>query len=364
MILVARTRGNGVQLGKYLMNSPANDNAVVFDIRGTLHTDDIHLSLRDFSLKGQLTKSKKEIFHLVINPPQDVKMSAEDWLTCTKIVEKHLLPFAQQPRAMVLHQKGHVHMHVAYSRVGPDGKLIPDKFFKLALSKARREIEITLDQKLTPFRNQKKDIIKETLTELWRKTRTGQEFIDAALQAGYQVVRSNSRRPFMVVDKTTGQSVDLIRQLKGVKTKDVRERLQGCGLQLDKDVIRSVRIELDPGYFDRLQDNALEAILQQKQKYDERQEEVLRFNEKMAAKKLATKEITESNQDTELSLSQKRVEQLLNQYRDRQAKKQARKSLDKQSNGKLENALQQLKLALDEADTRQKQKDKGLNMGM
>ena len=363
MILIGRNRGNGGQLGKYLMNSPANDNAAVFDIRGTLHTDDIHLALREFSIKGQLTKSKKEIFHLVLNPPQDARMSAEDWVTCTKIVEKHL-PFANQPRVMVLHQKGHVHMHVAYSRVGPDGKIISDKFFKLALSKARREIEIALDQKLTPIRNKKKDIIKETLTELWRKTRTGQEFTDAAFKAGYQVVRSNSRRPFMVVDKATGQSVDLIRQLKGIKTKDVRERFQRHRLELDKDVIRTTRTELDPGYFDRLQDNALEAILEQKRKYDERQEEVLRFNEKMAAKKIATQEITQRNPDAELTLSQKRVEQLLQQYRDRQAKKQARKSLTGQPKGKLEKALQQLKLALDEADTRQKQKDKGLNLGL
>jgi hypothetical protein len=364
MILIARTRGNGAQLSRYLMNSPANDNAEVFDIRGTLHNDDIHLALREFSLKGQLTTSKKEIFHMVLNPPQDVALSAEDWLTSIKIVEKYLPSFSEQPRVMVLHQKGHVHMHVAYSRVGPDGKIIPDKFFKLALSKARREIEITLEQKLTPFRNQKKDIIKETLTELWRKTRTGQEFIDAARQAGYQIVRSNSRRPFMVVDIAAARSFDLVRQLKGVRTKEVREQFQGCSLELDKDVIRAARTELDPGYFDRLQDNALDAILEQKRKYDERQQDVLRFNEKMQAKKLTAKEITEGNPDTELSLSQKRIERLLNQYRDRQAKKEARKSLTGKSNSKLEKALQQLKLALEEADNRQKQKDNGPNLGL
>jgi hypothetical protein len=84
MILIGRVRGNGAQLANYLMKSPANDNAEVFDIRGTLHKDDIYLSLREMSLTSELTKSKQGIFHLVINPPQNVSMSAEDWLTCTR----------------------------------------------------------------------------------------------------------------------------------------------------------------------------------------------------------------------------------------------------------------------------------------
>ncbi|THU41868.1 relaxase [Niastella caeni] len=358
MILIGRVRGNGAQLANYLMKSPVNDNAEVFDIRGTLHTDDIYLSLREMSLTSELTKSKQGIFHLVINPPQDVSMSAEDWLTCTKIIEKHM-PFAAQKRTMVLHEKGHVHMHVAYERYDhTTGKMLPLKFFKLALSKARREIEEVLEQKRTPFRNRDRDDIKKTLTQLWQRSYTAQEFISLALQHGYRIARSESRRPFKVVDQK-GIGHDLVRQLKGVVTKQVRERFQGVKLELDKTVIREVRTEVDADYFDRLQANSIAAILEQKKKYDERQEELLAFKEKMLAMKEASKSIVQDSNP--LTSSEKKMVEKLEAYKKKQLEKQQRKSLTGKPNRKLETALQQLKLALEEADERDRQKSQ--NMG-
>ena len=358
MILIARTRSNGAALGKYLMNSPANDNAEVFDIRGTVHTDNVHLALREFSLKGELTKSKKEIFHLVINPPQDVVMRAEDWLKCTDIIEKHL-SFAQQPRVMVLHSKGHVHMHCAYSRVDANGKIIPDKFFKLALSKARREIEEVLEQQRTPFRNRNRDLIKKTLTELWLQTTTGKDFISAAERHGYTIVQSQSRRPFMVVDET-GRSFDLVRQLKGIRTKQVRERLQGCKLELDKTVIREARIRQDADYFDRLQENSLTAILEQKKKYDQRQNELKIFNEKMRLKKIATQEMLDKAIDNP---ALQKASELLQSFKQQQEKITAvDKSLTRKPNKKLEKALQELKQAMEEADKRQQKNQLRLDL--
>ncbi|OQP67245.1 hypothetical protein A3860_02475 [Niastella vici] len=359
MILIGRTRGNGGQMARYLMNNPANDNAKVFDIRGTIHKDNIYLALREFSLKGALTKSKKEIFHLVINPPQDAVMRAEDWLKCTDIVEKHM-HFAQQPRIMVLHDKQHVHMHVGYSRVDENGKLIPDKFFKLALSKARREIEEVLEQKRTPFRNHDRDLIKNTLTELWQQTTTGKDFISAAERHGYTIVQSQSRRPFMVVDEKTGISYDLVRQLKNVRTKQVRERLQGCKLELDKTVIREARIRQDADYFDRLQENSLTVILEQKKKYDQRQNELKTFNEKMRLKKIATQEMLDKAIDNP---AQQKAHELLQSFKQQQEKITAvEKSLTRKPNKKLEKALQELKQAIEEADKRQQKKQLRLDL--
>jgi hypothetical protein len=354
MILIGRTRGNGAQLARYLMNSPANDNAEVFDIRSTLHKDNIYSALREMSLTSELTKSKKGLFHLVINPPQDVTMSAEDWLKCTTIIEKHL-PFANQKRVMVLHAKGHVHMHCVYELYDhTTGKMLPVKFFKLALSKARREIEETLEQKRTPFRNRNRDEIKQTLTKLWQQTTTGREFINAALQHGYKVVRSFSRRPFMVVDET-GRSFDLVRQLKSVRTKQVRDRLQGCALELDKTVIRNIRIKLDAQYFDRLQENSLIAILEQKKKYDERQEELLAYKAKMQMMLETGKDIIAEP----LTHAQKKALTLLLKYREKQAKKkQLEISFTGKPNSKLERALQELKETLERADERRRHKEK------
>lgn len=359
MILVARTRGNGGHLSRYLMDSPANDNAEVFDIRGTIHKDNVYLALREFSVKGQLTKSKKEIFHVVLNPPQDATMSAEDWLKCTGIIEKHLPFFANQPRVMVLHEKGHVHMHVAYSRVDATGKIIPDKFFKLALSKARREIEEVLEQQRTPFRNRDRDQIKKTLTELWQQTATGKAFINAAKLHGYTIVRSESRRPFMVVD-ANGRSFDLIRQLKHVRTKDVRERLQGCTLGLDKEAIREARIRQDPDYFDRLQENCLTAILEQKKKYDERQEELKTFKEKMRLKKIATQEMLSDQREDPMHQRAKELQQAFNQQKGKITTKE--KPLTQKPNGKLEKALRELEKAMIEADERKKAKQLRLDL--
>jgi hypothetical protein len=358
LILIGRCRGAGGQLARYLMNSPANDNAEIFDIRGSIHKDNIHLALREMSLTSTLTKSKKGLFHLVINPPHDVKMSAEDWLKCTDIVEKHM-PFSQQKRTMVLHAKGHVHMHVAYERYNhATGKMVSDKFFKLALSKARREIEEVLEQKRTPFRNHDRADIKATLTKLWQETKTGQEFISAALQYGYRIVRSESRRPFKVVDQK-GISCDLLRQLKRVVTKDVRERLKGSKLELDKTVIREIRMQIDAEYLDRLQGNSLDVIIEQKRLYDARQEELLAFKEKMQAMKQAGKELTSQP----LTNAQKRALKQLQKYRDKQAKtKQPELFHTDKPKSKLEKALQELKQGLEEADKRQhKKKELGMD---
>jgi hypothetical protein len=358
MILIGRARGNGAQLANYLMNSPANDEAEVFDVRGSLHTDNIHVALREMSLTSTLTKSKKGLFHLVINPPHDVKMSAEDWLKCTSIIEKHM-PFAGQKRTMVLHAKGHVHMHVAYELYNHEtAKMTPVKFFKLALSKARREIEEVLEQKRTPFRNHDRDDIKATLSKLWQDTRTGQEFVSAALQHGYTIVRSESRRPFKVIDQK-GISFDLVRQIKGVRTKQIRERFQGCKLELDKTVIRHIRMAIDAEYFNRLQGNSLDAIMAEKRKYDERQEQLLAFKEKMQAMKQTGKDITSEP----LTNAQKKALKQLQKYRDKQAKtKQPELFHTDKPNSKLEKALQELKQGLEEADKRQqKKKESGMD---
>lgn len=358
MILIGRCRGHGGQLARYLMHSPANDDAQVFDIRGSIHKDDIHLALREMSATASLTKSKRGLFHLVLNPPQDAVMSAEDWLKCTDIIEKHI-PYKTQKRVMVLHQKGHVHMHVAYERYDHStGKMVPDSFFKLALSKARREIEEVLEQKRTPFRRADKAEIKQTLTKLWQQSKTGQEFISLALRNDYRIVRSESRRPFKVVDEK-GVSHDLVRQLKGIQTKQVREKLQGCKLEPDKTVIREIRIKTDSAYFERLQDNALDAIMEQKRRYDEQQEELQRYKAKMQTMLDAGRELIGDS----LTNAQKKALKLLQKYRDKQEKvKRPELFHTDKPNSKLEKALQELKQALEEADQRQQKKQKELGM--
>ncbi|MBO9565729.1 MAG: relaxase [Niastella sp.] len=357
MILLGSIRGKGAQLGRYLMNSPANDNAEVFDIRGSIHTDNVHIALREMGATAALTKSKKGIFHLVINPPQDAVMSAEDWLKCTDIIEKHM-KYKHQKRVMVLHQKSHVHMHIAYERYDhTTGKMISPSYFKYALSKARREIEILLEQKRTPWRNQDKPEIKQVLTKLWQQSRTGQEFISLALKHGYRIVRSESRRPFKVVDQK-GISHNLVRQLKGVVTKQVKERLKGCALELDKTVIREIRTTIDAEYFDRLQDNSLDAIMEQKRAYDLRQEELRTYQAKMQTMLDTGSEITG---DT-LTNAQKKALRRLQKYRNKQAKTQQPELFHTDKpNSKLEKALQELKITLEEADKRQEQKQLRMN---
>ncbi|MGJ1334198.1 relaxase/mobilization nuclease domain-containing protein [Sphingobacterium siyangense] len=245
MVIRGNSRGNGSQLARYLTTQGDNEAIHLLEVDGNTHATakQLHDTLLSMSLMAELTKSAKGLYHAQINPAygEDKAMTDTNWQQAVDILAKEL-GFGGQRRAIVLHEKkGRTHAHVVWERYDyQTGKIIDTPFNYLAHDRARQAMERVFTQQQTPVKNNRQPELKEQLTEYWNNTVTATEFIKAVEQAGYLLAAGIAKRPFMVVDDH-GRSFDLVRQLKGINTKAVRERLGNIGLMPEKKAIAQIR---------------------------------------------------------------------------------------------------------------------------
>jgi len=248
MVIKGRSRSNGAQLADYLQHSKANDHVRIIDIRGTARPDSLRRSLLEMSLTSELTeRGSKGLYHAQVNPAigEDQPMTHEDWLKAADILEAHL-GFDGQKRAIVLHEKnGRIHGHVVWERYDHDtGTLRSDSQNFKKHDLARAQIEQTLGHVRTAQKadRSQEPTHQERLTALWQDNPDGRSFIKAAEQAGYHIAYRDDRRPFRAITPE-GESVDLVRQLDGIKTKAVRDSLQPirAELQTEADALQRVK---------------------------------------------------------------------------------------------------------------------------
>ncbi|WP_421828366.1 relaxase/mobilization nuclease domain-containing protein [Larkinella sp.] len=245
MVIRGNTRGNGKQLAQYLISGEANENVQIVEVAGRVNAkaDYLNQTLQSMSLTSELTKSNKGLYHAQINPAysEDRSMTAKDWLKAADILGQQL-GLDEQRRVIVLHtKKGRTHAHVVWERYDhKTGRVISDSFSRLAQDRARKEMERVFEHQPTPHRNQHRPELKEALTELWNQTETGKDFVRAVHANGYLLAEGVPRHPFMVVDEH-GRSFDLVRQLKGIRIKDVRQRLRNEKLIPEKEAIELMR---------------------------------------------------------------------------------------------------------------------------
>lgn len=215
-----------------------NDNVRLLGIRGTARETDLRLSLIEMSVTSELTKSEKGLYHVQICPAygEDKSMTDEDWMRAADILEQEA-GYQDQKRAIVLHdKKGKVHAHVVWERYDHDkGIMKPNKFSRLAQDRARQIMEKEFEHARTPERNPHLPEMKQYLTDIWNKSDDAEIFLKEIGEKGYTVA-TGTQRPYMVIDGT-GRSFDLVRQLKGVRTKDVRERFKTTKLVKEKEAI-------------------------------------------------------------------------------------------------------------------------------
>jgi len=248
MVVRGNSRGNGKQLGDYLL--AANDNTCIqiIDVAGWDDTDErtMRRTLVSMSLTSELTRSDKGLYHAQINPAygEDQNMTVEHWRQAADILSKQL-QLEDQRRVMVLHtKKGRTHAHVVWERYDFNrGIMVSDSFSHLAQNRARKELEITFGHKRTPERNKNRPVIKQKLTDLWEKFQKGHEFIKAAAKEGY-IIAKGVKRPFRVIDEN-GRSFNLVKQIDNVKTRDIRERLKDEKLVSEKEAIEQIRDHQD-----------------------------------------------------------------------------------------------------------------------
>lgn len=245
MVIRGNIRGNGQQLAHYLLREGGNDRIRVLDVAGRAHATDayLHQTLHGMSLTAELTKSQKGLFHAQINPAyaEDQRMTDADWMKAADILSQEL-GYDGQRRVIVLHtKKDRTHAHVVFERYDQKtGKVIDNKFSRLAQDRARKEMERVFEHTPTPHRNKNRPELKERLTNLWQETETGPAFIQKVHDSGYLLAEGVPRHPFMVVDEN-GRSFDLVRQLKGVRIKEVRQRLRDAELIPEKEAIEIMR---------------------------------------------------------------------------------------------------------------------------
>jgi hypothetical protein len=245
MVIRGKTRGNGQQLGHYLITMGENDHIHILEVNGRLHANDDYLlqTMKQMALTSELAKGAKGFHHAEINPAygEDRNMSFDDWLQAADILGAEL-QLEEQRRIIVLHEKkGRIHAHVAWERYDhKQGKMVSDSFSRLAQDRARKKMELVFEQTPTPHRNKNRPEVKAALTQFWQQTETGAEFIKTVSDNGYMIAAGVLDRPFMVVDEN-GRTFDLVRQLKGVRTKDVRQRLRNEKLVPEKEAIVLMR---------------------------------------------------------------------------------------------------------------------------
>jgi hypothetical protein len=251
MVIRGNIRGNGEQLAHYLLSGEANENVQILEVAGRLNATDtyLHQTMLGMSLTAELTKSQKGLYHAQINPAysEDRKMTRKDWLRAADILAQEL-GLSEQRRVVVLHtKKNRTHAHVVFERYDyQTGKVIDNKFSRLAQDRARKEMERVFEHEPTPHRNKHRPELKETLTDLWNQTETGKDFVRAVHDHGYLLAEGVPRHPFMVVDEN-GRSFDLVRQLKGVRIKEVRQRMRHEKLLPEKEAIELMRQKQEGG---------------------------------------------------------------------------------------------------------------------
>lgn len=221
MVIKGKTRGNGKQLGEYLIDKgkKVNDFVTVLEVKGSTSRNP-KFALVEMSLAGELTKGEKSLYHAQINPAigEDKPMTYDHWLFAADSLEKEL-KLDNQNRVIVLHEKkGRVHAHVVWQRE-KDGKLISDSHSYKAHDRARA----TIEKKFRHNRTRQKFDEKQILTQAWNMSKDGREFIQTVNSLGYSLGKSNSRRPFVLINDN-GIELDLTRQLQGIKLKDVENK--------------------------------------------------------------------------------------------------------------------------------------------
>ncbi|RYZ36336.1 MAG: relaxase, partial [Sphingobacteriales bacterium] len=244
-----RSRGNGRQLSSYLLTINKNEEVRLLDVDGALSFTEIdfHQLLQDMSYNEKLTKSRKGIYHLIINPETTTKLTDKDWIKAADVFMEEL-GLSNQRRAIMLHTKnGRQHAHVPIERYNHEtGIMIELKHDYGKHYKARAKLEAMFGEKPTPKFNPKRPAMKVTLTELWNRTVDASTFMKEAKKQGYMVTSGFGKTPYAVVDDT-GRSFNLVRHLDGVKTKDVRERLKDKTLAGEKETIAFIRTQWEIG---------------------------------------------------------------------------------------------------------------------
>jgi hypothetical protein len=268
MILKGNQRGGGSQLAIHLMNSFDNEAVEVADVRGTV-AHDLSGAFAEWAAEASATRCKKYIYSLSLSPDQaQGRLTREQYLDLIARTERSL-KLVGQPRAVVFHEKRdkdgvlRQHAHAIWSRIDTEKtKAIQIAHDHLKLRTVAREfardygLELPDGMKKDGKRDRFNDRAKQEnlgekqqqertgiskaermrdIEHAWHNTTNGAAFVHAMEDKGYFLARGDTGR-YVVVD-LYGEIHSLYRQIEGVKSAEVKERLSGYPLDKQPDVI-------------------------------------------------------------------------------------------------------------------------------
>lgn len=248
MILKGSQRAGGRDLATHLSNEYDNERIEIASVRGTV-ADDLHGAFAEYEAVAAGTRARKPLYSLSINPSHP--LSRAQYMAAIDHIEDKL-GLTGQPRAIVFHVKdGREHCHAVWSRIDIDTmKAIPISHDRMKLRTCARELAHAYGLSLPPglaedrgdARFEKTRAIsfaekamaeasgitpesrRETIIALYQSSDSAESFRDGLERAGY-VLAQGQRRAYVIVDRA-GHVHALARQIGGVKTRDVKTRLE------------------------------------------------------------------------------------------------------------------------------------------
>jgi hypothetical protein len=267
LILKGNQRAGGQQLAAHLMNAFDNERVEIADVRGAV-AQDLSGAFAEWSAQARATRCKKNLYSLSLNPDQSQgHLTREQYFELLDRTERSL-KLVGQPRAVVFHEKRdkdgvlREHCHAVWSRIDTEkAKAVQIAHDRLKLRTVAREfardhgLELPDGMKKDGRRDRFNDRAKQEnladrqqqertgiskaqrmgdIATCWKETGNGAAFVQALEAKGYYLARGN-RRTFVVVD-LNGEVHSLARQVEGVRTKELKERLSGYPLEKLPDV--------------------------------------------------------------------------------------------------------------------------------
>jgi hypothetical protein len=253
MILKGNQRAGGDDLATHLMNAFDNERIEVVQIRGTV-ADHLHGAFAEYEALAAGTRCKEPLYSLSINPSAPI--SRDQYYAAIDRIEQRL-GLSGQARAVVFHVKhGREHAHVVWCRIDTAKmravQLSHDrqKLRSLAQELAH-EFGLPLPEGLTHDQGAERARKKEQtraekaqsdetgitpeqrraeITDAYRRSDSAEAFRAALKEKGY-VLAQGEKRVFVVIDRF-GKVHSLARQIDGVRTRELKQKLAPIEAQL------------------------------------------------------------------------------------------------------------------------------------
>jgi hypothetical protein len=243
MILKAKERGDGKQLGIYLLRD-TNEHIEVHELRGFV-SDNLPSALHEIDAIAKGTRTKNTLFSMSLNPPPNATVSVDVFEAAIERIEQKL-GLDGQPRAIVFHEKdGRRHAHAVWSRINYEQmKAINLAFYKTKLRDVSRELFYEHGWKMPQglLDASHRDPLNYSLEEWQQAKRQGEDpkalqsmfqncwavsdnrpSFEQALQRYGLYLAKGDRRGYVAIDYR-GEVYSLSRWLK-VKSKILQQRL-------------------------------------------------------------------------------------------------------------------------------------------